>query len=134
MTLRRNETADILYLGDCEVGYRLERMIVESGLDPDWVMESIEDYYKGNEHIGRWQRLMEGGRWNELAAKFTVDKQQLGKINSTIDLGGSGKCNIMPNIRSSKWRIFKRLDGAQDFELSEKALRMDEEDEGSSDP
>lgn len=109
-------------------------MIDGSGLDVDWVIDRLEDYYNGNDHIGRWQRLMEGRRWNELAAKLTVDKQQLDKINSTIDVGGSRKCNIMPNIYNTMRQFFKALEGAQDFELSEKALRMDGEDERASNP
>lgn len=129
MTMRRMETADIRDLGDREVGDRLHRMIEKSGLNPKWVMDRIKDYYNGNDHIGRWQRVVKGRCWSELAAKFTVDIEQLEKINSTIDGGRSRQCNIMVNISNSKRQFFKRLDGAQDFELSETALRMEEEEE-----
>lgn len=101
-------------------------MIDASKLDPAWIMDRIEEYHNGNNHIGKWQRYVEGRRWSDLAAKFTVDIQQLEKINSTIDLGSSRRCNIMSSIRNSKRQFFKRLDGAQDFELSETALRIEE--------
>lgn len=132
-SLRQKETADTLDLGDREAGDRLDRMIDESGLDPTWVMDRIEDYHKGNDHIGRWQQLVNDGRWNKLAAKLTVDNQQLEKINSAIGLESSRRCNIMSNICNTKRQFFKRLDGAQDFEFSEKAWRMIEgEDERES--
>lgn len=125
---RRNKTADILDLGDREIGDRLERMMEESGLDSTWAMDRIEDYHNGNDHIGRWQQLAKDRRFEKLAAKLTVDIQQLEKINSAIELG---RCSIMTNICNTKGQFFKRLDGAQDFELSEKAWRMIEEEDDS---
>ena len=125
------ETAEILNLGDPEVRDRLYRMINESGLDPDWVTDHIEDYHGGNEHIGRWQRYVQSRRWMDLAEKFTKDIEQLEKINSTRS-NNSRRCNIMFNIHNSKRQFFKRLHGARNFELSEKALRMEEEEYDSS--
>ena len=119
------DTAENPDLGDPEVGERLERMINESGLDPAWVMEHIKNYYGGNDHIGQWQRYMQGHRWRDLAENFTKDIEQLQKINSTRS-SNSRRCNIMLNMLNSKRQFFKRLNGAQDYELSDKALRMEE--------
>ena len=127
--MRQKETADNLDLGDREVGDRLDHIIDESRLNPTWVMDRIEDYYNGNDHIGRWQQLAKDHRWNKLAAKLAVDNQQLEEINSAVDMGSSRRCNIMSNICNTKRQFFKRLDGAQDFELSEKGWRMNEEED-----
>ena len=121
------ETTDNFEPGEREVGDRLDRMIDASRLDPDWVMDHIEDYYAGNDHIGRWQRYMQECRWKELAAKLAMDIQQLEKINSTRKSSNSRRCNIMVNMLNTRGQFFERLHGAQDFELSEKALRMEEE-------
>lgn len=126
------KTAENLDLGDREIGERVDGMIDASGLNPSWVMDHIEDYHLGNDHIGRWQRYVRSCRWKELAAKFTNDIQQLEKINRTIHSSNSRRCNIMFNIQNTTRQIFARLDGAQDFELSEKALRMDEGYESTS--
>lgn len=128
------KTAENLDLGDREIGERLDRMIDASGLDPSWVMDHIEDYYAGNDHIGTWQRYVQGCRWNDLAAKFIDDIQQLAKINRSINSSNSGRCKIMFNIQNTKRQFFTRLDGAQDFELSEKALRMNDESYESTSP
>lgn len=125
------DTAETLNLGDPHMGARLGRMISESGLDPEWVMGHIVDYFYGNDHVGQWQRYVQGHRWTDLAEKFTTDIQQLEKMNSSRP-SNRRRCNIMFNIHNSKRQYFKRLDGAQDYELSEKALRMEEEYECSS--
>ena len=106
-------------------------MINESELDPDWVIDHILDYQEGNAHIGLWQRYVQGRRWMELAGKFTKDSQQLAKINSNRS-SNNRRCNIMFNIHNTKRQFFKRLNGADDYELNEKALRMQEEDYESS--
>lgn len=126
-----HETADTFEQGDREGEDRLLRMIKESGLDPYWVMEHIEDYHDGNEHIGQWQRYVQSRRWTDLAEKFTKDIQQLERINSTRS-NNSRRCNIMFNIQDSKRMFFKRLDGPRDYELSDQALRMEEESQESS--
>ena len=120
------ETAENFDLGDREVERRLDRMIDGSGLDPAWIMDRIEDYWRGNDHIGRWQRYVQGCQWEELAGKFSDDIAQLEKINSSSKSSNSRQCNIMSNIHNTKRQFFKRLDGAQGFELSEKALGMNE--------
>ena len=120
------ETAENFEPGEREVGDRLDRMMKASALDPNWVMDRIKDYYAGNDHIGKWQRYVQACRWNELAAKLAKDIQQLEKINSTINSSNSRRCKIMLNMRNTERQFFKRLDGAQDFESSEKALMMDE--------
>ena len=124
-TSATKENAENPDLGDPEVGERLERMINESGLDPAWVMDHIKNYYNGNDHIGQWQRYMQNHRWRNLAEKFTEDIEQLQKINSARS-NNSRRCNIMLNMLNSKRQFFKRLNGAQDYELSDKALRMEE--------
>lgn len=126
-----HETADIFEQVDREVGERLHRMINASGLDPYWVMDHIEDYHNGNEHIGEWQRYVQSRRWMDLAEKFTKDIRQLQRINSTRS-NNSRRCKIMVNIHDSKRMFFKRLDGPRDYELSDKALRMMEESYASS--
>ena len=120
------ETAENLEPGEREIGDRLDRMMKASELDLNWVMDRIKDYYAGNDHIGKWQRYVQACRWNELAAKLTKDIQQLEKINSTINSSNSRRCKIMLNMRNTQRQFFKRLGGAQDLELSEKALMMDE--------
>lgn len=126
------ETAETRYVGDREDGERLDRMIDASGLDPSWVMDHMEEYYAGNGHIGRWQRYMQDRRWKDLAAKFTDDIQQLKKINRATNSSKSRRCQIMSNIQNTKRQFFNRLNGAQDFELSEKASKMDEGYESTS--
>lgn len=126
------ETAENFDLGDRGVERRLDRMIDGTGLDPTWIMDRIEDYCRGNDHIGRWQRYVQGCQWEELAAKLSDDIDQLEKINSSSKSSSSRQCNIMSNIHNTKRQFFKRLDGAQDFELSERALRMDEGYESTS--
>lgn len=114
----RQETAKNVDLGARELQDRLSDMIEESGLDPDWVMDSIEDYSTGNNHIGRWQRYVRERLWERLAEKLIKDIQQLEKINGSSSESSDGRrCNIMINIHNTKWQFFKRLDGAQDFEL-----------------
>lgn len=120
------ETAETFDLGDRKVGERLDCMIDESGLDPEWVMEHIEDYHIGNEHIGQWQRYVQSGRWEELAAKLTRDKEQLEKMNKTMDWSKGRRCKIMSSIHSTGRLFFRRLNGVEDFDLSEKALRMED--------
>ena len=105
-------------------------MLDASGLDPDWVMGHLKDYYAGNERIGQWQRYMQGRCWKELAAKLSMDMRQLEQINSTRATGGR-RCNIMFNICNTKRQFFSRLVGAQDYDLSERALRMEEGYESS---
>ncbi len=81
-------------------------------------MDRIEDYSIGNYHIGRWQRYVRARRWERLAAKLTKDIQQLEKINGSSSESSDGRrCNIMINIHNTKGQFFRRLDGAQDFEL-----------------
>lgn len=126
------ETAETLDLGDREVGDRLDRMIDASELEPCWVMDHIEDYCTENEHIGKWQGYAKAHRWDDLAAKLTKDIQQLEKINSSIEFSKGRRCKIMVNIRSTQRQYFKRLEGAQEFELSDKALRMAEGYESTS--
>ena len=121
----RKGTAENLDLGGPEVKERLARMIDASELDPDWVLDHIEEYYIGNGHIGTWQRYVQRCRWEKLAAKLTNDIQQLEKINRSRHNGR--RCNVMFNIQNTKQQFFKRLNGAQDFELSERASRMQEE-------
>lgn len=116
-------TAENLDLGDRETERRLDRMIDASGLDPDWIMGHIENYFAGNDHIGKWQSYVQGCHWKRLAAKFVKDAQQLQKINSTIKSSNSRPCKIMISIHNIKRQFFTRLDGAQDFKLSERALR-----------
>ena len=106
-------------------------MINASGLDPYWVMEHIEDYQYGNEHIGQWQRYVQSRRWTDLAEKFIKDIRQLQRINRTRS-NNSRRCSIMVNIHDSKRMFFKRLDGPRDYELSDEALRMEEESYASS--
>ena len=120
------ETAENFEPGEREVGHRLDRLMKASALDPNWVMDRIKDYYAGNDHIGKWQRYVQACCWKELAAKLTKDIQQLEKINSTINSSNSRRCKIMLNMRNTGRQFFKRLEGAQDFELSEKALMMEE--------
>lgn len=126
------ETAETLDLGDREVGDRLDRMIDASALDPGWVMDHIEDYSTGDDHIGKWQGYAEAFRWDDLAEKIIKDIEQLEKINSNMNFNKSRRCKIMVNIRNTKRQYFKRLDGPQDFELNEKELRMNEEYERTS--
>lgn len=113
------ETAEFLDVGDREVRDRLDRMIDASGLNPKWVMNHIEDYYNGNDHIGRWQGLVQDRRWNKLAEKLHNDIQQLTNSFDTKD-GRSRRQKIMVNIHNTKRQFFNRLDGALDFELNEK--------------
>lgn len=100
-------------------------MIDASGLDPDWAMDRIEDYCTGNGHIGKWQRYAEACRWEKLAEKLTNDIQQLEKINRDIKSDNSRPCRIMRNIQHTKRQCFNRLEGARDFEVRQKASRMD---------
>ena len=117
------ETADTLDLDDGEVGRRLDRILDASGLEPCWVMDQIEDYCTDNEHIGKWQGYVKNRRWDDLAAKLSKDIQQLEKINSSVDFGEGRQCKIMKNMRSTKGQYFKRLEGADDFEVSDQALK-----------
>lgn len=126
-----DETADTLEQGDPEVEDRLHRMINESGLDPKWVMDHIEGYHNGNEHIGHWQGYVRSRRWMNLAEKFTKDTQQLQRINSTRPMN-SRRCNIMFNILSTTRLYFKRLDGPLGYELSDKACKMEREEDDES--
>ena len=91
-------------------------------------------YHDGNEHIGQWQRYVRDRRWEDLAEKLTQDIQQLEIINSTTGTRSNNgrRCKLMKNIENSSRQYFKRLDGAQEYELSEKALKMEEEYEISS--
>lgn len=126
------ETAETPDLGDRGTGQRLDRMIDASGLDASWVMDHMEDYYAGNDHIGRWQRYVQGCRWKRLAAKLTKDIQQLEKINKAINSSNRRRCKTMSNMQNTKRQFFKRLDGARDFELSEKALKMEKRESPSN--
>ena len=129
-TFLRTESDEIINLNDAQIGNRLHRIIDGSGLDAVWVMEHFICYHDGNEHIGQWQRHVRHRQWEDLAEKFTQDIQQLEIINSTI--GTTSKngrpCKLMKSIEDSSRLYFKRLDGAQDYELSGKALKMEEEE------
>ena len=133
-TFLTKENAEIVDLDDTRIGNRLHRMIDECGLDSTWVMEHIVGYHDGNEHIGQWQRYVRDRCWEDLAEKFTQDMQQLEMINSINGTRSSDgrRCKLMKNIENSSRQYFERLDGAQDYELSEKALKMEEEYETSS--
>ena len=116
----RQESAKNVDLGARELQDRLRDMIEESGLEPEWVMDSIEDYSIGNDHIGRWQRYAQERRWVRLAAKLTKDTQQLEKINGSSSESSDGRrCNITINIHNTKRQYFRRLDGAHDFDLGD---------------
>ncbi len=123
------ETAKNVDLGNPQVQGRLDRMIESAGLDPEWVKDHIEDYHEGNKHIGQWQRYINSRRWRKLAAKLSMDIQQLKKINSSNPSNGR-PCKIMPIIVNTKRQYFIALDGALGYELTDKARRMGEEDEG----
>ena len=127
--------AEDIALGNPLVGERLDRMIEGAGLDRDWVMEIIQEYHGGNNHNGQWQRYVDGLCWKDLAKKLCMDSQQLEKINSTDNPSNRRRrCMIMRNIRNTQRLYFHRLDGAEDFELSQRALRLEEEfDDSSSD-
>ena len=133
-TFLTKESAEIRDLDDPRIGNRLHRIIDESGLDSTWVKEHILGYHDGNEHIGQWQRYVRDRRWEDLAEKFTQDIQQLEIIYSTTGARSNNgrRCKLMKNIEDSSRQWFKRLNGAQDYELSEKALKMEEEYETSS--
>lgn len=102
-------------------------MIDASGLHEGWVTDHIEDYSTGNGHIGAWQRLVQGRRWKDLALKLTQDIRQLEMLNGTGKLSNGRECKIMLNIQTTKQQFFARLNSHEDFELSEKALDMDDE-------
>ena len=125
-TFLKKENAEIYDLDNTRIGNRLHRIIDESGLDSTWVMEHIVGYHDGNEHIGQWQRYVRDHRWDDLAEKFTQDIQQLEIINN------GRRCKLMKNIENSSRQYFIWRDGAQDYELSGKALKMEEEYEISS--
>ena len=107
-------------------------MIDASGLHRRWVMDHLEDYRTGNCHIGAWQRLARSRRWKDLALKLTQDIRQLEKINGAGNWSNGRECRIMRNIQSTKRQFFTRLNGREDFELSEKAKDMDDESSESS--
>ena len=107
-------------------------MVDASGLNPDWVMDHIENYLTENHHIGAWQRLMQSRRWKDLALKLTQDIRQLEMINRAGNSSNGRECKIMRSIQSTKGQFFARLDSHEDFELSEKATDMEEESHESS--
>ena len=107
-------------------------MIDASGLHRRWVKDHIEDYRTGNCHIGAWQRLVRSRRWKDLALKFIQDIRQLEKINGAGNLSNGRECRIMRSIQSTKGQFFAKLNGREDFELSEKARDMDDESSESS--
>ena len=123
------ETAKKVDLGNPQVRDRFDRMIESAGLDPEWAKDRIKDYSKGNKHIGQWQRYIKSQRWRKLAAKLSMDIQQLEKINSTNPSNGR-PCKIMPIIMNTKRQYFKALDENLAYDLTDKALGMGEEDEG----
>ena len=126
------DTAKSSASGNPRVEDRLARMIDTAGLDQQWVLEHLESYYDGNDHIGQWQRYAHCCRWEKLAEKLSIDMGQLQIINGSNPNGGRRCCRIISNIRDTRRQYFKRLDGARDYELSEYALKMDMEYEDSS--
>ena len=108
---------------DLNIRQRLAMTVRTCKLDEDYVFSRVEDYFM-DRYIGRWQRLVNEGRWSELAKKLIDDRRILDQIvegDASIPNDESfmnKKCQIATNIRLTRAKYFKRLESPKDFELS----------------
>ncbi|KAL9101350.1 MAG: hypothetical protein Q9163_003373 [Psora crenata] len=110
-------------------GEELNMAIRTSKLEEPYVKKRITEYYQ-DLYMGRWQRYVRQHRWEALAKKLHEDRQRLDAfIDGEVTMPNQGeqmtlKCQVLINMRLTRSKYFKRLDGPADFELSKTALAM----------
>ena len=111
------------------LGDQLDMTIRVCKFDEQDVKLRIVEYFQ-DRYVGRWQRYVRQQRWGDLARKLHEDRRRLEDfVDGEVVMPREGermtrKCQIVTNMRLTRARYFKRLDGPEDFELSKTALAM----------
>ena len=93
-------------------------------MDPEFLWDKVKDFYDGRKYLGRWEKMAEEQRWGNLAKKLWEDREFLDDFvegDARIPLWPGTemilKCRIAINIRLTKARFFKKLEGPEEWEL-----------------